>query len=291
MFDGVTPTIVAPGDSVSFQVVLVGAAPGVHGGVASFITNDADENPFSFNVTATVLGNTIIIDDGDPGYSDSANMQSWLQGFQSDVREAVMGGATQSAIYTFTGLPAGKYRVSATWTSFWNRATNAAYTINGGAPILINQKLDPKDAASTPTGTVIQVPGAGVFFADLDGAFVFAGGTLTVGLSDSGANGNVIMDAVRIERIGQVPVFMSMNRAATAVDAYFALPEATTYDRLNEPSAGPQAAPEAPSEASAATPRVTLRLDRRPEEEHALPGELEDLIDQLARDLNSMKPF
>jgi hypothetical protein len=38
----------------------------------------------------------------------------------------------------------------------------------------------------------------------LDSSFDFGGGTITVGVSDTGSNGNVIIDAIRLERIGSL---------------------------------------------------------------------------------------
>jgi hypothetical protein len=200
LFDGVNSVSVAPGESVSFEVRLSAMAAGNYGGTVSFTTNDADEANFSFNVTGTVLGNTLIMDDGDAEYSDSGNVVRWLQGYQGDVREGVVGGVVQSAQYVTPSLPAGTYRISATWTPYYNRATNAPYTINGGAPVLVNQKLAPSQPAATPENSVVLAQG--VYFADLDSSFAFSGGVLTVGVSDVGANGNVIFDAIRIERLG-----------------------------------------------------------------------------------------
>ncbi|MCO6455093.1 MAG: choice-of-anchor D domain-containing protein [Pirellulaceae bacterium] len=192
--------VLAPGASVQFAVAINTATTGSKTGNVSFGNNDVDEGPFSFSVLGQVVG-ALIIDDGDAvGYSDSANMQVWAQGYQNDVREAVLGGAVQSASYTFAGLPSGTYRISATWTAFSNRASNAPYTING-APVAINQKLPPSNPSSTPAGTVVQDPPSGVYFADLNSSYAFAGGTLLVGVSDVGANGNVIIDAVRVERL------------------------------------------------------------------------------------------
>jgi len=218
LFDGSTPTNVDPGEAVSFEVLLDTTAPGTSSGPLSFDTNDADEGTFTINVTGTVLGNVMIIDDGNVGHTDSGNMVTWLQGHQSDVREGIAGGVAESAEYVFPGLPAGTYRISATWTPYYNRATNAPYTINGGAPIPINQKLSPHVAASTPEGTFVH--DAGTNYADLDNSFSFAGGTLTVGLSDNGADGNVIFDAVRIELLAAPPIIAGFALPAPTGPAF-----------------------------------------------------------------------
>jgi len=192
----------APGGSATFQLALDAFSLGTKSGNVTLANSDSDENPFTFQVTGEVLPPVLVRDDGyATGYSDSGNLQLWTgQGFQSDVREAALGGAAQSATWTFTGLAPGTYRVSATWTPFSNRATNANYLINGANPVAVNQKLAPNNPLAVPSGTF--VPHGGFNFADLDSAFTLAGNTLTVSVSDAGANGNVIADAVRIERLG-----------------------------------------------------------------------------------------
>ena len=128
-------------------------------------------------------------------------MTVWAQGFQNDVREATAGGTAQSASYTFTNLPPGIYRISATWTPYSNRANDAPYVINGGLAIPINQKLSPGHSSFT------SVVDSGATFADLDSSYSLpSGGTITVGLSDSNANGNVIIDAIRLELTGALHV-------------------------------------------------------------------------------------
>jgi len=198
---GAFPTSVDAGMSESFVVgVSNTSAPGSFTDTLSFTTNGSNQNPFVINIAATVIA-ALVVDDGDPEYSESIKIPRWQQGFQNDVREATLADVRpMSATYTFADLPAGTYRVSATWTPFTNRATNSPFTINGGTPIQVNQKLSPSNSASTPAGT--SVVHGGSTFADLDGNFSFGGGTLTVGLSDSGVNGNVIFDAVRVELLG-----------------------------------------------------------------------------------------
>ncbi len=197
-------TILAPGETASFEIVLSTASAGVYGGTASFGNNDADEGPFNFSIQGEVA-DALMIDNDDPlGYADTGNMTLWGQGFQGDVREAVGGGTPQGATFRFSGLPAGNYRVSATWTPYSNRASNAAYVLNGG-PVEINQRMSPSNPASTPAGTTLL--DAGTWFADLDSSFAFDGsGDLVVDVSDDGANGNVIIDAIRVERLSPLQV-------------------------------------------------------------------------------------
>jgi uncharacterized delta-60 repeat protein len=77
-------TSLAPGASDTFTIQLDTATPGTKAGEVSFLTNDSDENPFSFTITGfvqpsgpeiTVLGNDILITDGDitPSASDGTD--------------------------------------------------------------------------------------------------------------------------------------------------------------------------------------------------------------------------
>ncbi|MCA9110530.1 MAG: hypothetical protein KDA52_11305, partial [Planctomycetaceae bacterium] len=102
------------------------------------------------------------------------------------------GDGSRIATWTFTDLTPGLYRVSATWTAFTNRATDAPYTIfDGAAPLAtvdINQQLTPDDFTSFGTS-----------WEDL-ATVMITSNTLTVQLTDD-ANDFVIADAVRIERV------------------------------------------------------------------------------------------
>jgi len=102
-----------------------------------------------------------------------------------------------TATWTFTGLPDGVYRVSATWDAVAILTHKALYTVYQGGvtgpelgSVAIDQTVSPDDF--TAIGTVWQ---------ELGGPYTVAGGTLTVQLSDLGAGGFLGADAVRIEQI------------------------------------------------------------------------------------------
>ncbi len=192
-------TTLAPGGTTTFVVRLDAAAAGAYSGQVSFGNNDADENPFDFTVTGTVAApaSIAIIDNGDAGFSTVGQWTLWGgQGFQNDVHEAHPGNGAQVATWTFAVTP-GLYRVSATWSEYINRATNSPFTVlDGGtalATVLINQQLAPNDFSA-----------AGAVWEDLGGPYTVAGSSLVVRLADN-ANGNLIADAVRVERLGAVP--------------------------------------------------------------------------------------
>src|SRR5262249_31919187 len=115
------------------------------------------------------------------------------QGFgtPSDVHAAAAGTGADSASWSFSGLASGNYRVSVTWTPFGNRATNAKFSVTTSSTNMftVNQQL-------APSGGPVEM---GVTFQDL-GTFVVSGGSIVVTLNNN-ANGYVIADAVRIEKL------------------------------------------------------------------------------------------
>ena len=159
-----------------------------------------DENGLytDYSTQVTVKSTALIIDDGDPPRWTTTG--TWTnctgQGYDSDVDQATpvtSANGVATATWTFTALnPNQYYRVETTWTKNANRATNAPYTISGGAatlPVAVNQQQAP-----------VGVSGDNWTWQEL-GVYQPTTGTLVVTLSNSGANGNVIADAVRIEPV------------------------------------------------------------------------------------------
>lgn len=140
----------------------------------------------------------VIIDNGDAGYSLFGTSDvSTADGFSGDFE--VLGGVSGArdgssiASWEFTGLTAGNYRVSATWSPSANNSTSSVFVVNtGGATASqtrINQQRTPEDFTAS-----------GEFWQDLNTSVSVSDGTLTVLLGDD-ANGLSISDAIRIERI------------------------------------------------------------------------------------------
>jgi len=199
---------VPAGQSTTIEVAMADRGTGLLSGLITLENNDADESPFTFTVTG-IVDSVRVLDDGDVGFTATPAFFRWLgQGFQNDVREAPPTTATphHTATWTFTDLGPGTYRVSATWTPFATRASNAAFSINGGPAILVNQKLPPGNPSSTPAGTVVQDAASGVWFADLSMAAIPVNGSIVVQLSSAGATGGLLADAIRIERLGASPL-------------------------------------------------------------------------------------
>jgi len=186
-------TIPADGAPLTFTVDLVTATTGAKAGVVTIDSNDISENPFTINLTADVADATTIIDNGDAGYMDTGFQVFGGQGFMNDVAQSA-ANAGNTATWTFSGLdPAGVYQVAATWTAFGNRAANAPYTVMGGSAQMfsVNQKVAPASFSDS-----------GVNWQTLGGSFAPDGSNeITVTLGDTGANGFVIADAVRLERL------------------------------------------------------------------------------------------
>ncbi len=149
---------------------------------------------WSFTVESPPPFQTTIIDNGDAEFN---SIGSWVNsagaGHQSDVHYSAAGTGADVATWTLTGLPVGQYQVSATWTPFVNRATNAPYRILDGTTEVfattVNQRVAPLADASA----------SGTNFQHL-GVVTINSGTLVIELTDN-ANYYVIADAVRIEDV------------------------------------------------------------------------------------------
>ncbi|MEZ6125355.1 MAG: hypothetical protein R3C49_19575 [Planctomycetaceae bacterium] len=159
--------------------------------------NDLDESPFNFTLQGTVVPGVQIVDNSSAAYTTTG---SWTtvdrNGYQGGFDITSPGDGSSTARFAFNVTAGETYRVSAAWRAYSNRATNASYTINDGVnpmtSVSVNQQLPPNPD---------QVEGTGLFdvFQDL-GTFTISGGQLIVELSNN-ANGYVVADAIRIERL------------------------------------------------------------------------------------------
>jgi hypothetical protein len=147
---------------------------------------------------------TRIINDTDPGFS---TVGSWIayagQGFQSDVHYTSPGWGGSGARWSADVTP-GQYQIAATWSEYYNRATNSPFTVFDGSTSLgttaVNQQLAPSDFTDQ-----------NVAWKSL-GTFSITGSTLTVLLADN-ANSFVIADAIRIQRVGELPAALDDHDA------------------------------------------------------------------------------
>ncbi|MCA9004257.1 MAG: choice-of-anchor D domain-containing protein, partial [Planctomycetaceae bacterium] len=186
-----TTTLFA-GQSTTFEVEFNNTTvAGLSSGTLTIPNDDADESPFTIDLSAT-MNASLIVDDGDADFSSTGGFYAtnWLTYFQGDTRQ-LNTGANGTATWDFSSLPAGDYTVYATWSAHGSLATNAEYSINAGAPIVVNQRLAPNDLNSDGANWEI-----------LGVVNVLAGGSITVELTDNAADGRIRADAIRIERTG-----------------------------------------------------------------------------------------
>lgn len=135
------------------------------------------------------------------GYTESGAGWSTFAGDTGDHRVDLRfsGGLSDTATFAFTGLDDGLYRVSAAWTGGGNRTTQALFTIPGHGSLTVNQQI----AASGDTFE-------DVLWQDLFFNVGVSGGTLSVILSNAGAGGVLIADALRIEKMIPEPGTLSL---------------------------------------------------------------------------------
>ena len=171
-------------------------------------TWDATGGTFTSSGTVTFDGGppppaAMVIDNGDAGYSSTASWAYWNnQGYQGDIEEDFAGTGSDTATWTFSVAAGSSWKVAATWTEFWNRATDAPFTIfDGDTPLLtvdVNQQVAANDFA---------YDGANWEWLSGD-SYTITSGMLKVQLSDD-ANGNLNADAIYIEYVEQLPVIIS----------------------------------------------------------------------------------
>jgi hypothetical protein len=179
----------------TYTLTLTAAGSGITDTAGNALAGNAGD---TWQVTAPPP--VTIIDDGTAGFS---TVGSWRittgQGYQSDFHFTDGGDGSRQASWTFSGLTPGQYQVSVTWVKNNKRATNAPYTVLDGSTVLaqvaVNQRNAPNDFSDQ-----------GVFWENLvnpatgSAIYSISGTTLVVRLTNK-ANGQVVADAVRIERI------------------------------------------------------------------------------------------
>jgi hypothetical protein len=178
-----------PNESTTFDVRMIASSYGTFTGTVSFGNNDFDENPFDFTVRGRVSQPQVtIIDDGDRGYYPGGFLPGpKREGYSGDV-DYSPAHATRRARWEFLDLEAGTYRVAATSSPAYNRATNAPYHIDNGPAIRLNQRRHPRDFMAN-----------GARWEVLDDVQVMTdGGSIIVSLKANGINGIAIADAIRL---------------------------------------------------------------------------------------------
>jgi ABC-type polysaccharide/polyol phosphate transport system ATPase subunit len=133
----------------------------------------------------------LVIDNGEPGYSDSGpGWQGWSgPSYGDSVRFCAAGTGANSAMWQVAGLLPGVYEVQLSWSPHPNRATNAPLQVVDGMERVAVLQLNQQRA---PEGPVVN----GHPFQAL-GRFAVRSGRLRVILTDQ-ADGYVIADALRV---------------------------------------------------------------------------------------------
>jgi hypothetical protein len=197
------------------------------------VNNSYTDYPTQVTITTTSL----IIDDsaGPPAFATTGTWTKWVnQGYDGDLLSAPKGTATNAATatWTFTNVTAGQdYAVETTWTKNGNRATNAPFTISGGelangssAPVTVpvNEQLTP----SGPTGD-------GGTWQVLETLYQATSSPLVVSLTNVGANGYVIADAVRLVPVSEVaPTATIVNSSPVVAGGSVTVSLTNAYDPI-----------------------------------------------------------
>jgi hypothetical protein len=146
-------------------------------------------------------GEFAVVDNGDPGFGGDTNgVSTWGQtvgvtSFDGEYAYLKGDNSGDKATWTLTVVP-GTYQVGLSWQwASYNRATDASFTINGGAPITVNQTLAPS-ANQLGAGAGVMYANGTAFQVLTNTVVVPAGGsTLEVSVADN-ANSYVVLDAV-----------------------------------------------------------------------------------------------
>ena len=143
-------TALQPGQNTTFTITMDTDVPGTFSGEVSIGSNDADENPFNFTIQGQVAPVINVIDDEDPGFSQTGEWTEVTRnGFGGDFLYARTTNPESTATWAFGSLIPGTYRVSVTWQPHSNRATNAPFTVHAGSTVfpttLVNQQVAPSD--------------------------------------------------------------------------------------------------------------------------------------------------
>lgn len=226
------PQAVGVGSTISFTITMGSDSFGDRSGIFSFDTDDVDESTFNILLDGRV-SNVVIIDDGDADFSATAGFVNYSTlenigsyGYEGDVTGAVPNdpGTTpapglETATWTFTGLAQGNYRVSTTWSQYFNRVEDAPFSLDGGAGTL---DLD-VDQSVAPSSFIED----GTAWFDLSTSFaVSSAGQLVVTLTNEASNwvrdnwdlaNGVIADAVRIEYLPEPDIEITVD-GGTVVD-------------------------------------------------------------------------
>ncbi len=200
-------TSLAPGQSTSFALRLHATVAGSFSGRIGIINNDANEGTYDLNLTGIVRTTTTattttttsssvrILDNGQAGYTTSGGWSTRTGiGRDSDLQQVgrSSGGASATARWTFSSLPAGSYRIWMTWPGGSTNASNAPVSFYDNGRLVRTVTVDQRSSASGLSSSGSNWK--------LITTLTTKGTQLAVQLANN-AGGTVIADGVRIERV------------------------------------------------------------------------------------------
>jgi hypothetical protein len=144
----------------------------------------------------------LTLDNTDPGYSETGAWNGWVgEGSEGGGFRFTGSGSGATATWSFSGVPAGRYLLSASTVPGGDRTTTASYTVTDGIGTLgpVSQNGGDKADFSREIGGVDNT-GGGLYYTRLSNtAFAVSDGTLEATVS--APNGVLIADAFRLESV------------------------------------------------------------------------------------------
>ena len=212
LISGPQTTSLGPLEKTTFSVRLDAQALGTYAG--EVVLTSGGEPCFQFQITGSVIPWQRILDDAGTGFTVSGTWgvaPAYAGWVNDNLHYTTTGSDTADSVasWMFDDVEPGRYRVSATWRPYAiGRASDAPYQIYAGNELLSTLRVDQRLA---PAG----FSDAGVMWQQIGGDFYVGDGSLTVKLSNQ-ANGFVVADAVRIERVGELPAGAQLQVFETA---------------------------------------------------------------------------
>lgn len=185
-----------------YDNLVASAARNIEGHFRVYLDTTHNQHKISSHVLRDVIlsrlsNNLVYIADADLGsnylgssfgeFTHSSGWQGHSVGFGGTQHSATAGSGNETTTWRVSDLPPAHYRISTTWRVLANQASNAPFRI-----LLAGEQI----AATRVDQRVAPEPGQWHELMDLD----VAGQELTIELSDA-ADGTVVADAIRIERI------------------------------------------------------------------------------------------
>ncbi len=170
------------------------------------VTPQSGQNLLALNFgdhASPALSPVAVIDNGQPGYSETGTWSTAVGGFNGTnrVAQTVRGsGHTSTASWTFSGLVPATYFVYVTFASKSGYATAAPFSVNGSSAQSVNEAL----LVTQSQGGRNMGSYGGVGWLEL-GTYAPAGGQLNVVLTNLASGNDVDADGVLLVADGALP--------------------------------------------------------------------------------------